>query len=78
MNKVNIPFEISVKLNDGESYRLAVSHRSETFDFNLKNTEVSIINNGDNSWSLVTGNLDQESVNLIGTEIEKYYQNLAV
>ena len=78
MNKVNLPFEISIKLNDGKSHLLTVSHRSETFDFNLKDTEVSIINNDDNSWSLVAGKLDQESVNLICTEIEKYYQNLAV
>ena len=78
MNKVNEPFDIQLILEGSESSILHISHDSETFDFIWKGEEVSIINNGDNSWSEIQNRLDQETVNLIGTEIEKHFVNLPV
>lgn len=49
---------------------VVVKHTSETFDMEFRGSLVAILNNGDNSWSLVEGNLDQETVNVIGTAIE--------
>lgn len=50
---------------------LKVNHSTETFDLEFDGSAVSLINNGDNSWSLVEGDLDQVTVNLIGDAIEK-------
>lgn len=69
-------FEISLNLRDADSPEsLLVNHTDETFRFNLKGKEISIINNGDNSWSLVSGDLSQERVNEIGQDIEAYYRS---
>lgn len=77
MNRVNEPFEINVDLNDsGGTVSLKVRHQEETFDFNLDGTDVSILNNGDNSWSGIRNAPSQEVVNRIGAEIEKYFRNL--
>lgn len=62
-------FEIKPELSS--KAQLVVKHHTETFDFVLNGSEVSIINNGDNSWSIVSGDLDQETANLIGDAIEK-------
>jgi hypothetical protein len=48
-----------------------VQHTTETFDFELDGTQVSLINNGDNSWSIVNGDIDQETANGIGDAIEQ-------
>ena len=76
MNKLKEPFEIAVQIADNESKRIKVYHETETFDLDLEGQKVSLINNGDNSWSGVSGSISQEEINLIGTEIEKYYQCL--
>lgn len=78
MNRVKEPFDIQLSLKDSESSTIHINHDSETFDFIWKGEEVSIINNGDNSWSAIENLLDQETINLIGTEIEKHFANLAV
>lgn len=77
MNRVNEPFEIKVDVNNsGKTISLQVRHQSETFDFNLNGTDVSIVNNGDNSWSGLSNAPNQEIVNRIGAEIEKHFKNL--
>ncbi|WP_423149451.1 hypothetical protein [Rubrolithibacter danxiaensis] len=69
-------FEIEFNSTDaGREMKLTITHTSETFDFRFEGTDVSLINNGDNSWSSVKGQLEQEIVNEIGQEIEKHYQN---
>ncbi|RKD15173.1 hypothetical protein BCY91_06540 [Pelobium manganitolerans] len=79
MDKMKQPFSITVDLNgNGEQRTLFLTHNTETFDFELDGQAISIINNGDNSWSIVAGMIDQETVNLIGTEVEKHYKNLHI
>lgn len=78
MNKINYPFEITFTLPGHEQpTRAMVRHDTETFDLKLNGSDVALLNNGDNSWSSLKGELDQESVNLIGTAIEQYYQQLS-
>jgi hypothetical protein len=63
-------FEIQNPLvNDDRS--IPVTHKTETYDLEFNGSAISLINNGDNSWSLVEGSIDQETVNLIGEAIEK-------
>lgn len=76
MNRVKEPFEIDIKVSEAETRSITIYHETETFDFDLEGQEVSLINNGDNSWSIVSGTVSQEEINLIGTEIEKHYQSL--
>lgn len=65
-------FIVSVKLGDAdETKQLKVRHVDETFEFEVNGEDVSILNNGDNSWDLVKGKLDQLSVNEIGIAIEE-------
>ena len=78
MNRVKEPFDIQLNLQEGNPATIHISHDSETFEFIWKGEEVSIRNNGDNSWSAIANRLDQETVNLIGTEIEKYFQKMAI
>ena len=64
------------KINYKDPYRnrqeeLTVTHTTETFELEFDGARVSVINNGDNSWSLVHGTIDQETVNLIGDAIER-------
>ncbi|WP_207425913.1 hypothetical protein [Pedobacter sp. SYSU D00535] len=67
-------FEVKILFNNSET-SVQVDHRDETFELMLPDgQQVSILNNGDNTWQLVSGNLSQEQVNLIGDAIEKYYQ----
>lgn len=76
-NKVNIPFDI--RFTDavtGKPCTATVYHQTETFDVDLGATQVSLINNGDNSWSSVENILDQETVNEIGMVIEAHYANM--
>jgi hypothetical protein len=65
-------FKITVALIQEVS--LEVIHNDETFEIELNGEKISIINNGDNSWSLVSGDLLQEVVNLLGEAIEKHYK----
>ena len=68
-------FEILVTLKDaGLATYLKVHHTDETFEVELDGKAVSILNNGDNSWSLVEGDLDQLNINLIGDAIERFYK----
>ena len=68
-------FEIPVTLKDGDqATHLKVHHIDETFGVELDGKTVSILNNGDNSWSLVEGDLDQLTINLIGDAIEQFYK----
>lgn len=77
INKVNLPFEIGfIDPVTGKRCSAAVSHETETFDVDLGAAQVSLINNGDNSWSAVENLLDQETVNEIGSAIEVHYANL--
>lgn len=72
-------FQIHIKLPGyDEKATLSISHKDETFDFQLNGEDVSIINNGDNSWSIVTGNIPQETANLIGEAIERNYQDKTI
>ncbi|MEJ6981290.1 hypothetical protein WG906_12555 [Pedobacter sp. P351] len=49
-------FEIQfLNPSDNEERTLVVNHHTETFDLELDGSTISIINNGDNSWSLVEG-----------------------
>jgi len=69
-------FEIEIqKPSTGEKKVTSVSHHSETFDLDYFGQKVSLINNGDNSWSIVEGDISQESANLIGTAIERRLEN---
>lgn len=68
-------FRISVILNGiDQTTHLKVHHKDETFRVELDGKTVAILNNGDNSWSLVDGDLDQLTVNLIGDAIEQFYK----
>lgn len=76
MNTLKEPFEIDIKVAEAETRSVKIYHETETFDFNLEGQKISLINNGDNSWSGVSGSISQEEINLIGAEIEKHYQSL--
>ncbi|WP_256011627.1 hypothetical protein [Desertivirga xinjiangensis] len=76
MNRLKEPFEIDVKIAGDQLTRLKIFHETETFDFAFEGQNISLINNGDNSWSLVTGHVSQEDINSIGVEIEKYYKGV--
>ena len=69
-------FKIAVTLKDADhvSY-LDISHLDETFSVKLPYQAIVVLNNGDNSWSLVSGDLDQLDVNLIGDAIEQFYRD---
>lgn len=68
-------FQVTLQLPDQQgSQKLNILHTDETFSFELHGSPLSIINNGDNSWSLVSGNAAQEIVNQIGDAIEQHYQ----
>lgn len=57
-----------------QTTQLKVHHKDETFEVELNGKIVAILNNGDNSWSSVAGDLDQLTVNLIGDAIEQFYK----
>jgi len=78
MNKINYPFEITFIMPGSEQPKQAlVRHDTETFDLEVDGLDVVLLNNGDNSWSSLKGELDQESVNVIGAAIEEHYQRLS-
>ena len=69
-------FQVRLQLpaSEDDSKLIKITHQDETFTCELENLTVSMINNGDNSWSLVEGDLSQEQVNLIGESIEDFYK----
>ena len=68
-------FEIQVQFA-GKKELINVLHIDETFELEIDGQKISILNNGDNSWSSVDGELDQDTINLIGEEIEKHYNSM--
>lgn len=69
-------FQIEVEwTSSGTKDSITVTHKDETFEFNWGPQKVSILNNGDNAWDLVEGKLDQQTINVIGDAIEKYYNS---
>lgn len=77
MDSIHRPFTIHLTHRDGDRQLSAsVCHESETFDVEIEGIQVSLINNGDNSWSAVENVLDQETVNEIGAAIEAHYARL--
>lgn len=74
MNEIK-QFTVNVAgLDENGTDRIEVSHADETFSFRYDGKEVALINDGDNSWSIITGELSQETANIIGQAIEDYYQ----
>lgn len=72
-------FQVSVKLDDKNFLTtLHVTHADEAFNFEFNGNNVSIINNGDNSWSVIEGNVEQETINIIGEAIEQHYQDESI
>jgi len=77
INDIHAPFTITLRLpGQTKPQTILINHLSETFDFQFNGQQVSIINNGDNSWSEVGNALDQETVNLIGEKIEVHFTGL--
>ena len=77
MDRIHQPFTIVVRSHRGKPPRTAtVRHDSETFDVEFEDIRLSLINNGDNSWSAVENLMDQETVNEIGSAIEAHYSKL--
>lgn len=69
-------FNITVTLENADHItHLNVHHFDETFSVQLQGKTIVILNNGDNSWSLVSGEIDQLDVNIIGQAIEQFYKN---
>lgn len=68
-------FQINIKLpNQQGTATLTIKHQDETFSTELDGSTISLINNGDNSWSQLAGNTPQETINAIGEGIEQYEQ----
>lgn len=69
-------FEIIYTLKDEDCTSVSqVVHTDETFSVLVKDKTLTLINNGDNSWSLVSGEMDQLTVNIIGEAIEQFYRD---
>jgi hypothetical protein len=57
-----------------QSKTLEINHEGEIFKVSLSGKTIgAVTSNEDKSWDLAGGDLDQETVNLIGEGIEKYY-----
>lgn len=77
ITKVNLPFGVwFTDPGTGRRCSAWVFHETETFDVDLGTVQVSLINNGDNSWSAVENLLDQETINEIGSVIEGHYAEM--
>lgn len=69
-------FNITVTLKNADHVtHLKVTHFDETFSVELLGKTIVILNNGDNSWSLISGEIDQLNVNIIGDAIEQFYKD---
>ena len=69
-------FNITVTFENADYVtHLKVNHFDETFSVELQGKTIVILNNGDNSWSLVSGEIDQLNVNIIGDAIEQFYKD---
>ena len=69
-------FEIQVDLaGQGKKTPVKIVHSDESFDVVIEDKKTAaILNNGDNSWQIISGDLSQETANLIGEQIEEFYQ----
>jgi hypothetical protein len=57
-----------------QSRALEINHEGGIFKVTLNDKVIgAITSNEDKSWDLAEGDFDQETVNLIGEGIEKYY-----
>jgi hypothetical protein len=57
-----------------QSKTLEINHEGEIFRVSLNEKTIgAVTSNEDKSWDLASGELDQETVNLIGEGIERYY-----
>ncbi|MBS7565700.1 hypothetical protein MTO98_01975 [Mucilaginibacter sp. SMC90] len=65
---------ITATLAGGSELHYNVTHLDETFVVETGNGTITLINNGDNSWSIVNGDISQESANIIGQAIEDHYR----
>lgn len=70
-------FQISVQLA-GRTHveRFQVAHRDETFEVELFGNTISLLNNGDNSWSQLKGDQPQEWINALGEAIEQQVRKM--
>lgn len=70
-------FQINLQL-PGRTHveSFAVTHTDETFDIDLLGQSVALLNNGDNSWSQLKGDLPQEWVNALGEAIENVVKKM--
>ncbi|HVW98020.1 MAG TPA: hypothetical protein VHA56_18765 [Mucilaginibacter sp.] len=66
-------FKIEAIIAGNVPTSLDVEHVDETFNVRYQNELISMINNGDNSWSEVYGNHPQELINQLGQAIENYF-----
>lgn len=72
-------FSVRVTLpGNTEESAIKIEHIDETYQAEHPSGKAMIINNGDNSWSLVSGDVSQETVNLIGQAIEDFYKERQV
>ncbi|TWR28558.1 hypothetical protein FPZ42_04915 [Mucilaginibacter achroorhodeus] len=67
-------FMISLTVPGDSDQQYKVTHQDETFAVETGSGTITLINNGDNSWSIVTGDISQESANIIGQAIEDHFQ----
>ncbi|MVN91395.1 MULTISPECIES: hypothetical protein [Mucilaginibacter] len=65
---------VSATIPGGSDQQYKVTHQDETFAVETDSGTITLINNGDNSWSIVNGDISQESANIIGQAIEDHYQ----
>ncbi|OOQ61966.1 hypothetical protein [Mucilaginibacter pedocola] len=66
-------FNITATLEGGSEMQYNVTHQDETFVVQTGAGTITLINNGDNSWSIVNGEISQELANTIGQAIEDHY-----
>ncbi|RVU02530.1 hypothetical protein EOD41_00910 [Mucilaginibacter limnophilus] len=71
---IQAEFMVSAIVPGGPEQQYKVTHQDETFAVENGRGTIILINNGDNSWSIVNGGISQESANIIGQAIEDHYQ----
>lgn len=70
-------FQISLQLPGRTHVEVFdVVHNDETFTVSLPERAVHLLNNGDNSWNQVKGDLPQEWINALGDAIEKQIRQM--
>jgi hypothetical protein len=64
-------FSIPVLLPDTDVLTfLSIHETGETFETDLFGDFIALLYLGESSWNLIKGNIDQETVNIIGQAIE--------